>query len=366
MSPLFDATQINGMMLSNRFVRSATWEGMAESDGSCTDRLTALMEKLAAGGVGLVITGHTYVDRRGQAGPWQLGIDCADRVPPLQKMTTAVHAQNGKIVMQLAHAGLMADTDQTGTIPLAPSIVDGYSKIPAREMTPDDIGEVVDAFGTAAARAKAAGFDGVQIHAAHGYLLSQFLSPVFNHRSDTYGGTVGNRAQIVLEVIRGIRQTVGDRYPVLIKMNTADHLAGGLELPDAVTAAVLFQAAGIDAIELSGGTGASGKLRPVRTGIKSKEREAYFEEAARSFRQQATVPLILVGGIRSYETAARIITENTADYVSMSRPFIREPDLINRWQSGDLKRATCVSDNRCFIPIRKGLGVTCVTDAKHT
>ena len=366
MISLFDTTQINGMTLSNRFVRSATWEGMAGPDGSCTDRLTALMENLAGGGVGLIITGHTYVDRRGQAGPWQLGIDCDDRIPSLQKMTAAVHANSGKIVMQLAHAGLMADTDLTGTVPLAPSRLDGYTKTAPREMTPDDIGEVVDAFGTAAARAKAGGFDGVQIHAAHGYLLSQFLSPVFNRRSDFYGESVENRARIVREVVQCIRKTVGDDYPVLIKVNTADYLDGGLELPDAVATAVLLQDAGIDAIELSGGTGASGKMRPVRTGITSTDREAYFEEAAQSFRSRVTVPLILVGGIRSYETAERIIANHTADYISMSRPFIREPNLINRWKTGDLGRATCVSDNRCFIPIRKGLGVSCIADAKHS
>ncbi len=364
MPKLFESTNINAMTLSNRFVRSATWEGMAEPDGSCTDRLTALMANLASGGVGLIITGHTYVDRRGQAGPWQLGIDRDESVPPLREMTAAVHARGGKIVMQLAHAGLMADTDQTGSIPLAPSVVVEYTKTPPQAMTTDDISDVVEAFGVAAVRAKAAGFDGVQIHAAHGYLLSQFLSPAFNRRTDSYGGTVENRARIVLEVLHSIRQKAGDTYPVLIKMNTADHLDGGLERPDASATAVLLQAAGIDAIELSGGTGASGKMRPVRTGISSEDREAYFEQAAKSFRQKVTVPLILVGGIRSYAIAERIIAQNTADYISLSRPFIREPDLVNRWRSGDLGRATCVSDNRCFVPIRKGLGVSCVTDAK--
>jgi 2,4-dienoyl-CoA reductase-like NADH-dependent reductase (Old Yellow Enzyme family) len=364
MPSLFESTQIKDMTLSNRFVRSATWEGMAEANGTCTNRLTDLMVTLAAGGVGLIITGHTYVDPRGQAGPWQLGIGSDGHIPRLKEMTSAVHNQGGKIVMQLAHAGLMADTEQTGTLPLAPSAVDGYIKTPIQEMTPDDIKEVANAFGNAAERAQKAGFDGVQIHSAHGYLLSQFLSPVFNRRNDDYGGPVVNRARIILETYRQIRQSVGSEYPVLIKINTSDHLDGGLELSESIETAGLLQEAGIDAIELSGGTGASGKLRPVRVGIHSIEREAYFEEAVKSFRSQLKAPLILVGGIRSYETAERILTQNTADYISMSRPFIREPDLINRWKSGDRSRATCVSDNRCFIPIRKGLGVTCVTDAK--
>lgn len=364
MKSLFEPTRINGMTLANRFVRSATWEGMAETDGTCTDRLSVLMQNLAAGGVGLVITGHTYIDRRGQAGPWQLGIDKDKHITALWKMTAAVHSRGGKIVMQLAHAGLMADTDQTGNDPLAPSVVEGFAQAAARQMSADDIGVVVEAFGKAAVRAKTAGFDGVQIHAAHGYLLSQFLSPAFNRRTDAYGGSVENRARIVLEVVRRIRQAVGHRFPLLIKMNVSDYLDGGLEEQQAVDTAQLLQEIGIDAIELSGGTGASGKLRPVRTGITSIKREGYFEDAAKAFRRRLNLPLILVGGIRSYKTAERIITGDTADYISMSRPFIREPGLVNRWKSGDLRPSTCVSDNRCFVPIRKGLGITCVTGAK--
>ncbi len=364
MTSLFEPTRINGMTLSNRFVRSATWEGMAETDGTCTDRLSVLMQNLATGGAGLIITGHTYVDRRGQAGPWQLGIDRDERIPALREMTAAVHSRGGKIVLQLAHAGLMADTDQTGTIPLAPSRIDGFTNGPVREMTAEDIDDVIEAFGLAASRAQAAGFDGVQVHAAHGYLLSQFLSPVFNRRMDDFGGSVGNRARIVRETVRRIRQTTDDSYPVLIKINTADHLDGGLENQDAATTAAMLQEDGIDAVELSGGTGASGKLRPVRTGITSADREAYFEEAAKSFRSRISVPLILVGGIRSYATAERIVADNVADYISMSRPFIREPGLVNRWQSGDRRSSTCLSDNRCFVPIRKGQGIACITESK--
>lgn len=365
MPSLFEPTQLNGLKLSNCFVRSATWEGMAEPDGACTDQLTALMAALAEGGVGLIVTGHTYVDRRGQAGPWQLGIDRDDRIAGLRQMTAAVHARDGRIVMQLAHAGLMADTALTAQAPLAPSRVEGFSKIAAREMTLADIADAVEAFGAAAERAKAAGFDGVQIHAAHGYLLSQFLSPSFNRRDDSHGGTVEKRLRIVLEVLERIRRSVGRQYPVLIKINTQDFLEDGLDLPEAVHSAVMLEKAGIDAIELSGGTGASGKMRPVRTGIKSKDREAYFEDAAKTFRRQLKVPLILVGGIRSYETAERIVAAKTADYISMSRPFIREPDLVNRWKSGDRRKSTCVSDNRCFVPIREGRGVKCVHDRSN-
>lgn len=361
MSALFDPIDINGMSLSNRFVRSATWEGMATEDGRCTEKLTEVMTTLAEGGVGLIITGHAYVHRRGQAGPWQLGIYDDQLTPGLGQMVRAVHERSGKIVAQLAHAGLYADAALTGRQPLAPTQLTGFTPTPPEEMGPADIDAVIDAFAGAARRAQRAGFDGVQIHAAHGYLLSQFLSPLFNRRTDAYGGKTENRARILLDALKQVRRQVGPNYPVLIKMNTGDHLDGGLELAEALQIGAMLERAGIDAIELSGGTGASGKLRPVRTGINRPEQEAYFEPAARAFRKQVGLPLLLVGGIRSFAVAERIVAENIADCISMSRPFIREPDLVNRWKSGDRSPATCLSDNRCFVPIRNGKGIACVT-----
>ena len=365
MTTLFDSIDINGMLLSNRFVRSATWEGLATEDGRCTDRLTELMTQLVDGGVGLIITGHAYVLRRGQAGPWQLGIYDDTLIPGLTQMTGAVHQRSGKIVAQLAHAGLYADVDRIGQPPLAPSVLTDLTETTPGEMRPVDIEQVIDAFGAAALRAKTAGFDGVQIHAAHGYLLSQFLSPRFNLRTDAYGGNDVKRARIVLEVLETIRQRVGPDYPVLIKMNAGDYLEGGLEPADAIRIGTRLASAGIDAIELSGGTGASGKLRPVRTGIKTVAQEAYFETAAAAFREQVRVPLILVGGIRSFSVAERIVSQDIADCISMSRPFIREPGLVNRWKSGDRSRSTCLSDNRCFVPINKGEGLYCVTEKRR-
>ena len=364
MSKLFEPIGINGMILSNRFVRSATWEGMATEDGRCTDRLIDLMVNLVDGGVGLIITGHAYVHRRGQAGPWQLGIYDDALISGLSRMTRAVRDRSGKIVVQLAHAGLYADAALTGQPPLAPSKVTGLTQTMPEEMRPADIETIVGAFADAAGRAKTAGFDGVQIHAAHGYLLSQFLSPRFNQRSDRYGGAVANRSRIVLEVLEAIRHRVGSDFPVLVKVNTGDFLEGGLELADALEIAGLLESAGIDAFELSGGTGASGKLRPIRTGIASEKQEAYFEAAAREFRKRLKVPLLLVGGIRSFAVAERIVDRQIADCISMSRPFIREPDLVNRWKSGDRSRATCLSDNRCFVPIRNGEGVCCITEKR--
>ncbi|MEE9420282.1 MAG: NADH:flavin oxidoreductase, partial [Desulfatiglandaceae bacterium] len=223
----------------------------------------------------------------------------------------------------------------------------------------------VEAFGQAASRAVDAGFDAVQIHAAHGYLLSQFLSPAFNKRTDQYGGPVENRAKPVLETLKRVRAAVGDGFPVLIKMNSNDALDGGITLDDSLKVGAMLYENGIDAIELSGGTLISKKLSPSRMGIDSEEKEAYFREAARSFKKELRVPLILVGGNRSFQLAEQLVEEGYADYISMSRPFIREPHLIKRWESGDLQRATCISDNQCFGPITAGEGIYCVVEKRE-
>ena len=365
MSKLFDPTEINGMTLKNRFVRSATWEGMASDDGACTPRLVDTIARLAEGGVGLIITGHAYVKKQGQAGQWQLGIYEDRLIAGLREMTDAVHQRGGRIIAQLAHSGLFADPSLTGYPPLAPSVISGITEHAVQEMTLSDIQDVVESFGLAAQRAQKTGFDGVQLHAAHGYLLSQFLSPFFNRRSDRYGGNIENRAVIHLEILDTVRSYVGKDYPVLIKMNTRDFIEGGLELEDAVKAGKLLAQNRLDAIELSGGTGLSGKLNPVRTGIRKKADEAYFEDAADLFKEHIDIPIILVGGIRSFEVAERIVDSGIADYVSMSRPFIREPDLVNRWKSGDRSKAACLSDSRCFVPARTGKGIYCVMEERE-
>jgi 2,4-dienoyl-CoA reductase-like NADH-dependent reductase (Old Yellow Enzyme family) len=365
MSKMFEDSEINGMKLSNRFVRSATWEGMAADDGACTPKLIDLMAALAEGGVGLIISSHTYVSPEGQASPWQLGIYRDELVPGLESMTKAVHEKGGKIVMQLAHAGYFAFAKLTGQPPLAPSDVDGFAKGPRRKMTVADIQNVVDAYGAAAKRAQHAGFDAVQIHSAHGYLLSQFLSPAFNQRNDQYGGDISNRAQALIEVLQSVRSAVGKDYPVLVKMNCQDFIDNGLALEDSLQVGAMLAENGIDAIELSGGVLIGGKLSPSRMGIKTEEKEAYFQQDAIAFKKQVDVPLILVGGNRSFQVAERLVDQGVADYISISRPLIREPDLINRWKAGDRSRATCLSDNLCFGPGGKGQGIYCVTEERQ-
>jgi 2,4-dienoyl-CoA reductase-like NADH-dependent reductase (Old Yellow Enzyme family) len=243
--------------------------------------------------------------------------------------------------------------------------VAGFAKSPRKEMTVEDIRDVVKSYGAAAKRAQNAGFDGVQIHAAHGYLLSQFLSPAFNRRNDAYGGDIRHRAKAVVEVLQQVRQAVGREYPVLVKMNCRDFIENGLALEDSLEVAAMLVSEGIDAIELSGGVLVGGKLNPSRKGIKSEEKEAYFQNDAKAFKEKVPVPLILVGGNRSFQVAERLINEGIADYISMSRPLIREPDLINRWKAGDLSKAACVFDNMCFKPAMKGKGIYCLTEERE-
>ncbi len=366
MSDLFEKTEINNMILKNRFVRSATWEGLAEKDGSCTPQLTDMMVKLAEGGAGLIITGYGFVQSAGQAGPFQLGIHKDDFIPAFRSMTEAVNKSNGTIVLQLAHAGCQASLKLTGQEPSGPSALKINGKTICREMSTDDIAETVRAFGNAAARAKETGFDGIQIHAAHGYLLSQFLSPFYNRREDGYGGSIENRARILIESYRSIRNAVGNDFPVLVKINSEDFLEDGLKVEEMIEVSRMLEKEGIDAIELSGGTIHSDKkLRPVRPGIPGSEIKVYYLEAAKLFKSEISVPLMLVGGIRSFEVSERLLTEGTTDYISMSRSFIRDPDIVNQWESGKEIQSACMSDNACFRPGLRGTGIYCVKKSRQ-
>ena len=365
MPKLFETTTINAMTLENRFVRSATWEGLATDEGYVTDRLIDLSVQLAKGGVGLIITGHAYVSKEGQASPWQLGVHSDTFIKGLAAMVDAVHGAGGKVVLQVAHAGCRANFGLTGIEPFGPSAMIGETGPLCRAMTEDEILKVGEAFARAAVRAKKAGFDGIQIHAAHGYLLSQFLSPFHNRRKDAYGGGIENRARIVLEVLRRARDAVGPVYPVLIKMNSEDFVDGGFSVDDMLAAALMLEKAGIDAIELSGGSALSPKYISSRVGrIEREEDEVYYREAARRYKEKVHVPLMLVGGIRSYGVARKLAEDGIADYIALSRPLIREPGLISRWRSGDTGKATCVSDNGCFAPARAGRGLSCVVEER--
>jgi 2,4-dienoyl-CoA reductase-like NADH-dependent reductase (Old Yellow Enzyme family) len=359
MPSLFEKTTVKSISLKNRFMRSATWEGLADEEGKTTPDLVNLMEELVRGGVGLIISSHAFVRSDGKAGPWQLGVNTDDHTAGLKAMADAVHRENGKIFLQLAHAGCQAATNLTGLPAVGPS-PNTHSETPCEQLSVKDIHTLSADFASAARRAKEAHFDGVQIHAAHGYLLSQFLSPHYNRRTDSYGGSHAGRALALLETVEAVRREVGEDFPVFVKINADDTLDDGVLPQDMVKTALLLERAGIDAIEISGGC-RDGRHPPARKiKIPPPDKEAYYEEAAMLYKQKVKIPLILVGGIRSFETAERLVDAGFADYVAMSRPLVCEPNLVNRWQKGDRRPSKCISENLCYTPIRAGEGIRCV------
>ncbi len=365
MNTIFKTGSIGRMKLKNRLVRSATWEGMCDPDGRPTAKLIQYYADLAKGGIGLIISGYTYVGLEGKQNPGKMGLYSDEFAMEFKELTRAVHDAGCKIAIQLVHAGGQANSKFSGSTPVAPSDIKAaqYSEKPL-QLTEPQIHEIVQAFGRAALKAKQYGFDGIQIHGAHGYLINQFLSPLTNQRTDKYGGSIENRCRFLMEVYDTIRQMVGKDFPVFIKLNAADYVDQGLELEDALFAAKMLSQKGIDAIEVSAGTGASKKKSPVRIKIDQPEKEAYNLKVCLAVKNVVSCPLIAVGGFRSYEISLQALEEHGLDFISFSRPLIREPDLPLRWQKGDLEPAACISCNACFKPGYFKGGIYCVAKDK--
>ncbi|MBF0329889.1 MAG: NADH:flavin oxidoreductase [Nitrospirae bacterium] len=348
MSMLFEPFTLAGIELDNRMVRSATYEKLADVDGFVTEELIVLYRSLAKGGVGLIITGNALVHVSGRSVPQAICIHNDFYIDKLKKLTYAVHKKSGKIVLQLVHGGRQCFPSMLGAEqPLAPSeVYEPTLKMTPRPMTDEEIWGVIEAFGDAARRAMYADFDGIQIHGAHGYLVNNFLSPHTNKRTDYWGGDEERRFHFLEEVFKAIRKEVGDHYPVLIKLNSADFVAGGLAIDESLRIAKRLEDLGLDAIEVSGGIYES-ELKSARTNIKTVEQEAYFREAASRFKKELNITVIIVGGIRSKAVAEKILKEGDADLISFSRPLIREPDLPNKFKEGK-EKADCISCNGCM------------------
>jgi 2,4-dienoyl-CoA reductase-like NADH-dependent reductase (Old Yellow Enzyme family) len=360
---LFEKSFIGNCEIKNRFVRSATFEGMATVDGLVTDELNGKMRELAEGEVGMIISGHAYVSPEGRAGNLQLAADRDECFEGLKSMAETVHKAGSKIFLQLAHAGAQAIIRETA---MGPSVFAPSEKAAlCREMTTEDISDMAEAFAAAALRAKDAGFDGVQIHSAHGYLLSQFLSPYYNKRTDQYGGTLENRSRFLLETFLLIRTKVGEKFPVIIKINSEDFLENGFTADECLEVCAMLENAGLDGVELSGGTlNTALELNPSRKGDIKAGQEVYYRQTAMKFKQKMKIPLLLVGGVRYYEQAESVINDGVADFISLCRPLIREPGLVKRWHTGDKRRATCISCNLCFHPALTGKGLYCVVEER--
>ncbi len=345
---LFKPYNLAGIELKNRLVRSATYEKRADIDGFVTDALVEFYKELVKGGVGLIITGNALVHISGRSVTQMICIHNDHYINKLKLLTEAIHKHYGKVVIQLVHGGRQCFPALLGGLqPIAPSAVyDPSTKIAPREMTNEEIWEIVEAFGDAARRAMYAGFDGVQIHGAHGYLISEFLSPHTNRRDDYWGGDEERRFHFLEEVYKVVRKEVGDNYPILIKMNADDFVEGGLKPKESVKIARRLEELGMDAIEVSGGMYESG-AKTAQLNILKTEEEAYFRNSSGLFKKELNIPVILVGGIRSKPVAEDVIQKGDADLISISRPLIREPDLPNKFKEGK-EKADCISCNGCM------------------
>ncbi|EKQ58081.1 MULTISPECIES: NADH:flavin oxidoreductase [unclassified Clostridium] len=346
MNSLFDQTQFGSLKLKNRFFRSATYEGMADEKGHLTEALFSIYEDMAKGGVGTIITGLTAVTDLEEFIPGQMGIYNDSFIDEYKKIVEVVHKYNANIILQVGAAGTQTVKNHKKVM-WGPSNVEdlGYKNTP-QEMTIKEINLVQTAFANAALRAKKAGFDGIQMHAAHGYLLSKFLTPYYNQRTDEYGGNIENRIRMILETYKKMRDKVGSEYPILIKINSEDFMDQGMIFDECKYVCKRLEEAGIDAIEVSGGSLSSRPNESYSRKIE-KGQEPYYMSYAEKIKQQVKVPVISVGGIRDFKLLTKILNESSIDYFALSRPLICESDLINRWNEGNMEPAKCISCGKC-------------------
>jgi 2,4-dienoyl-CoA reductase-like NADH-dependent reductase (Old Yellow Enzyme family) len=266
-----------------------------------------------------------------------------------RKVVDFVHKRDTKIAMQIVHLGRLDIPELRGSAPIAPSVVPTrIGGVVPREMTRHDIEDVVEKFAQASRRVRDAGFDAVQYHGAHGNLIHNFMSPFTNLRTDEYGGSTENRSRFVVEIIKRTRELVGPDYPLMIKMSFDDFINGGLTMNEAIECATTIAQAGIDCIEVSGGSLSESMDHIAVKKMDQEGKEAYFRPYAKALKERVAIPVILVGGLRSPGVMKKELEDCVADFLAMSRPFIREPALVKRWENGDLRKAKCVSCNKCF------------------
>ncbi len=361
--PFLTPGQLGSLKLRNRLVRAPTSETMATADGLVTDELVEHYRKLAAGGAGLLITGHVFVEANGKYEAWQLGLHHDGCIAPLTRVTKAVHDHGAAIFAELAHAG--SQSTLPDVVPISPSIVPNaiHERAPV-EMTEADIENIIAAYGAAASRAKAAGFDGIHIHSGNGYLLPQFNSPLTNRRTDGWGGDAARRSRFLFAVYRAIRDAVGPDMPITARFGVEDVVPGGLTVEESVRRIAQLAEQGLNGVEPTYNimTSYRENIRPyvgntlghalgdllVHQLFSAPVAEAYYRPFARAIKAASSIPVLLVGGIRTTDRMAEIIESGDADFLSLCRPLIREPDLPNQIAAGRRGMVDCVSCNLCF------------------
>ena len=361
---LFSPEKIGNIKIKNRIVRSATFMHIAEKYGYIGDRYLKVYDELARGGTGLIITGAVAVDPTGTGGPYQVCLYDDSHMQGHKKLVDTVHEHDEtKIAVQIQHIGRLGVHPKYPTI--APSPVPyKVTGITPRELTTEEVKEYIEKFVKTGIRAHECGYDLVQLHGAHGYFLTNFLSPYTNLRNDEFGGNIEKRTKILRDIFYGIRDEVGKQFPIIIKFQSQDFIPNGITEEEGVEIAKILSKIGFDALEPSAG-GAEAQLsklgRITSKVIKREEDENYFLPIAKKIKPfLADCSLILVGGIRNPIRAEKILNDNNADFISLCRPLIYEPDLPNRWKSGDTTPPKCISCNSCFVTMEKG-PVYCVT-----
>ena len=328
MKKIFEQFEMKNIVARNRLVRSAKGEGIANTDGSVTKEAYDIYEELADGGVGAIITGFTSVALHDYYFDGMMRL-CDDAlIGQYKKLVDVIHAKNCPVITQLALGAYYRETNGR------------YMQVEPDQMTRDEIRLLVGQFIDAAIRAEKTGFDGVQIHAAHFFFLSRFISPAVNHRTDNYGGSTGNRGRILREILAGIREAVPSLH-ITMKINCNDFTFGGLDDAECLTICQMMDDAGIDSIEVSGNGTSVG-------GIRAHVNEGYFAPTAAAIADSVSCPVIVVGGFRSLDTMEALLNRTKIELISLSRPLLREPDLPNKMMNDHSVVSKCISCNRCY------------------
>ncbi len=324
---LHESLKAGSLYLPNRLVMPPMATAKSGKDGMVSPEILDYYgEKSKGGYIGLIIIEHSFISKQGKASKDQLSIADDNVIADLKKLATVIHKNGSKCVMQINHAGSVANEEVTGSIPVGPSAINPRKmeeKKDIQVLTVQDIQEIITQFQDAARRVKEAGFDGVEIHSAHGYLLNQFFSPLSNKRSDSYGGTLLNRIRIHLEVIKAVRDVVGMDFPILLRLGASDYIEGGTDINDSLTASKEFEKAGIDILDISGGL--LGFEIPGDT-----VEQGYFSPLTEVIKKAVSIPVILTGGIKHAETAELFLANGKADLIGVGRAILGDSEWAKR------------------------------------
>ncbi|WP_099468068.1 NADH:flavin oxidoreductase [Konateibacter massiliensis] len=327
MNLLTQPITIKNVEIKNRIVMPPMATSKSEG-GQVTQELVDYYDEKSKGGyIGLIITEHKYISKEGIADPGQISISKDSDIEGLKRITDVIHKNGTKVIAQINHAGSFADLTVSGSEPISASAIEphaanGKKGVVPKEMTQEDIDRMIQCFASAAKRAKEAGYDGVEIHSAHAYLLNQFYSPLTNKRTDGYGGSLEGRIRIHTEVIKAVREAVGEDYLIALRLGACDYTEGGSTLEDGVLASKAFEKAGVDLLDISGGF-----CRYMRPGHKE---QGYFGELTEAIKREVTIPVILTGGIVDGESAESLLEQGTADFIGVGRAILKDSEWAKK------------------------------------